>query len=134
MKVIALRVDAVFRKAGSYDINPSWRRSVALIVPSEIEISTSFPVRLSRIVRVSSATSAHYFRYPVCSSGSAEPQFLVIRLERVKAHGVPFAEGRTAGAARGSAQRRDAARHSAPEDGAVRAPRRASTGVRASPR
>src|ERR1700752_5027352 len=56
MYVIPLRVEAVLRKAGSYDMSPSRRRSVAWIVPSVIEISTSSPERLSRIVSVSSAT------------------------------------------------------------------------------
>jgi hypothetical protein len=56
MYVIPLRVEAVFRNAGSYDMSPSWRRSVAWIVPSEIGISTSVPVRLSRTVSVSSDT------------------------------------------------------------------------------
>src|SRR6188472_3615808 len=74
MKVIPLRVDAVLRKAGSYDIRPSWRRSVAWIVPSEIGISISVPVRLSRTVNVSSAMPSPYFRSPVCSSTGAEPQ------------------------------------------------------------
>src|SRR5690242_13777284 len=73
MYVIPLRVEAVLRKAGSYDISPSWRRSVAWIVPSEIGISTSFPVRLSRIVSVSSAMASPYFGSPVCSSAGAEP-------------------------------------------------------------
>ena len=74
MYVIALRVEAVLRNAGSYDINPSWRRSVARIVPSAIGISTSFPVRLSRIVSVSSATARTLVARPVvCSSTSAEP-------------------------------------------------------------
>src|SRR5947208_12781169 len=66
MNVIPLRVEAVLRKAGSYGISPSWRRSVARIVPSEIGISTSVAVRLSRIVRVSSATPPPYCRGPVC--------------------------------------------------------------------
>jgi hypothetical protein len=47
---------------------------VAWIVPSEIGISTSVPVRLSRIVSVSSATSPPYCRSPVCTSAGAEPK------------------------------------------------------------
>src|SRR6476620_604385 len=133
MKVIPLRVEAVLRKAGSYDINPSWRRSVARIVPSEIGISTSFPVRLSLIVSVSSATPPPYFRSPVCSSAGAEPLEKYDSKRRC-AHGVPFTEGRTAGAARGPAQRRDAADRSAAEDGAGGASRPASRGIRDSPR
>src|SRR5919205_3325226 len=81
MKVIPLRVEAVLRKAGSYDISPSWRRSVARIVPSEIGISTSVPVRLSLIESVSSATPPPYFRRAVCSSPGAEP-LMEIQLER----------------------------------------------------
>ena len=57
MYVIPLRVEAVLRKAGSYDMSPSRPRSVAWIVPSTIGISTSVPVRLSRIVSVSSGTA-----------------------------------------------------------------------------
>ena len=60
MKVIALRQDAVLRKAGSLDISPKssgstliCRRSMARIVPSVIGISYCFPVRLSVIVSVS---------------------------------------------------------------------------------
>src|SRR5207248_9556538 len=55
MYVIELRVDAVLRKAGSYDIKPSFFSSVAWIVPSTIGISTSSPERLSRTVSDSSA-------------------------------------------------------------------------------
>ncbi len=57
MYVIPLRVEAVLRNAGSYDMSPSWRRSVARIVSSVIGISTSVPVRLSRMLSVSSATA-----------------------------------------------------------------------------
>src|SRR5437763_1190441 len=60
MYVIALRQDAVFRNAGSYDISPPspsaaliWRRSVARIVPSTIGNSYSWPVRLSTTFSVS---------------------------------------------------------------------------------
>src|SRR5437868_5116209 len=62
MYVMPLRVEAVLRKAGSYDMSPSPRRSVARIVPSEIGISTSVPVRLSRIASVSSRTRGHVRR------------------------------------------------------------------------
>ena len=62
MKVIALRHEAVFRYAGSYDMSPpspssalTCRRSVAWIVPSVIGSVYSRPVRLSVIVSVFSA-------------------------------------------------------------------------------
>src|SRR6476660_3221993 len=133
MKVIPLRVEAVLRKAGSYDISPSWRRSVARIVPSEIGISTSFPVRLSLIVSVSSATPPPYFRSPVCSSAGAEP-LQYYDSKRRGARGVAFTEARPAGAARGPAPPRVAADRGAAEDGAGSASRPAPRGIRDPPR
>src|SRR6266550_4761125 len=59
MYVIALRHDAVFRYAGSYDISPSiCRRSVARIVPSTMGSVYSRPVRLSMTVSSSDGTAA----------------------------------------------------------------------------
>src|SRR6476659_7721094 len=60
MNVTALRHEAVFVNPGSYVASPGdcsdtliWPRSPALIVSSVIGISYSWPVRLSRTVRVS---------------------------------------------------------------------------------
>src|SRR6266542_5869391 len=70
MKVMALRHDAVFMKAGAYVIKPKsspstliCRRSSALIVPSLIGISYVFPVRLSVMESVSAMAAK-------CSAGS----------------------------------------------------------------
>src|SRR5581483_11179636 len=49
------------------------RRSVARIVPSAMGISTSSPVRLSRIVNVSSGTSGPYSPGPVWALRVEEP-------------------------------------------------------------
>src|SRR4030095_16091472 len=92
MKVIGLRGDAVFVKAGSYASRPKssgpvriWRKSMARIAPSTIGTSYCLPVRLSTTVRLSLAMA--HLRAVICL-GDAEVQG-ECRTGRAEIRGVP---------------------------------------------